>query len=190
MIKVAGAITITPKGTELKVRSNKTIVGVGTSGEIVGGGFFLGTGVQNVIIRNLTIRDTQMIDDDPDDKTYDYDGIQMDTADHIWIERLHGNSLRKRPDYPASNGGSEFRDEWQKVRTRERAFIHALTPAQVAKDLSYTNLKGEAYTWPLPDVLFHIANHGTYHRGQIAQLLRDLGKDAPATDYTVFLTVQ
>ena len=109
-------------------------------------------------------------------------------ADHIWIERLHGNSLKKRPDYAASNGGKEFRDEWQKVRARERAYIDALTPAQLAKDLSYTNLKGEAFTWPLSDVLFHIANHGTYHRGQITQLLRDLGKDAPATDYTVFLT--
>ena len=47
VIKVKGAITITPKGTELKVQSNKTIVGVGTSGHIVGGGFFLGTGVRN-----------------------------------------------------------------------------------------------------------------------------------------------
>ena len=50
------------------------------------GGFFLGAGTRNVIIRNLTIRDTLMADDDPDDKTYDYDGIQMDTADHIWID--------------------------------------------------------------------------------------------------------
>ena len=27
-----------------------------------------------------------MADDDPDDKVYDYDGIQMDTADHVWID--------------------------------------------------------------------------------------------------------
>ncbi len=89
VIKVAGAITVTPKGTELKVKSNKTIVGVGTSGHIVGGGFFLGAGVRNVIIRNLTIRDTQMPEDDPDDKDFDYDAIQMDTADHIWIDHNH-----------------------------------------------------------------------------------------------------
>jgi pectate lyase len=86
VIRVADAIAISPKGTELKVASDKTIVGVGTSGEIVGGGFFLGAGVHNVIIRNLTIRDTLMPEDDPDDKEYDYDAIQMDTADHIWID--------------------------------------------------------------------------------------------------------
>ncbi|RSM58228.1 hypothetical protein DMB66_30495 [Actinoplanes sp. ATCC 53533] len=94
-IKVQGAITITPKGTELKVQSNKTIIGIGTTGHIVGGGFFLGTGIKNVIIRNLTIRDTQMTDDDPDDKTYDYDAIQMDTADHIWIDH---NTLTRMND--------------------------------------------------------------------------------------------
>ncbi|MFI1989858.1 RICIN domain-containing protein [Actinoplanes sp. NPDC020271] len=86
VIKVAAAITVTPKGTELKVQSNKTIVGVGTSGQILQGGFFLGSGVKNVIIRNLTIKDAAMPEDDPDDKVYDYDGIQMDTADHIWID--------------------------------------------------------------------------------------------------------
>ncbi|WP_091040717.1 pectate lyase family protein [Glycomyces harbinensis] len=86
VIRVADAIEISPKGTELKVASDKTIIGVGTSGEIVGGGFFLGAGVHNVIIRNLTIRDTLMPEDDPDDKDFDYDAIQMDTADHIWID--------------------------------------------------------------------------------------------------------
>ncbi|GAA2859721.1 hypothetical protein Acy02nite_23870 [Actinoplanes cyaneus] len=86
VIKVAAAITVTPKGTELKVQSNKTIVGAGTSGQILQGGFFLGAGVKNVIIRNLTIKDAAMPEDDPDDKVYDYDGIQMDTADHIWID--------------------------------------------------------------------------------------------------------
>ncbi|WP_250035669.1 RICIN domain-containing protein [Paractinoplanes maris] len=103
VIRVNGAITVTPKGTELKVTSNKTIVGAGTGGHLVGGGFFLGPGVRNVIIRNLTIRDTAMPDDDPDDKVYDYDGIQMDTADHIWIDhntitRMNDGSIDSRKD--------------------------------------------------------------------------------------------
>jgi pectate lyase len=103
VIKVADTIEISPKGTELRVESNKTIVGVGTDGEIVGGGFFLATGVHNVIIRNLTIRDTLMPEDDPDDKEYDYDAIQLDTADHIWIDhnkltRMNDGLLDSRKD--------------------------------------------------------------------------------------------
>ena len=86
IIKVQGTLTSPTMGAELKVTSNKTIVGVGTTGRLSKGGFFLGAGVKNVIIRNLTIGDTAMADDDPDDKTYDYDGIQMDTASNVWID--------------------------------------------------------------------------------------------------------
>ncbi|MFJ4621544.1 RICIN domain-containing protein [Streptomyces sp. NPDC088812] len=103
VIKVAGSITVPSYGYEIPVQSDKTIVGVGTTGEIVNGGLNLGTGVHNVIIRNLTIRDTRMADDDPDDKVYDYDGIQMDTADHIWIdhnriERMNDGLIDSRKD--------------------------------------------------------------------------------------------
>jgi pectate lyase len=88
VIRVQGPITFEPKGTEIRVASNKTILGVGTSGEIVQGGFFLATGVHNVIFRNLTIRDS-FVDGDYDGKTQDYDGIQMDTAHHVWIDHCH-----------------------------------------------------------------------------------------------------
>ncbi|MEU4690925.1 hypothetical protein [Actinoplanes sp. NPDC023714] len=86
IIRVSGTITVTPYGHEIPVKSNKTIVGLGTTGRIKNGGFFLGTGVKNVIIRNLTIGDTAMASDDPDDKDFDYDGIQMDTASNVWID--------------------------------------------------------------------------------------------------------
>ncbi|RKN38328.1 RICIN domain-containing protein [Streptomyces hoynatensis] len=103
VIRVAAAITVTPYGHEIPVTSNKTLIGVGTSGQLVNGGLGLGAGVHNVIIRNLTIRDTQMADDDPDDKVYDFDGIQMDTADHIWIdhnriERMNDGLIDSRKD--------------------------------------------------------------------------------------------
>jgi pectate lyase len=88
IIRVQGAIKLSPKGTEIRVKSDKTIIGVGTTGEIVEGGFMLEEGVHNVIIRNLTIRDG-FVEGDWEGKTQDYDGIQMDTAHHIWIDHNH-----------------------------------------------------------------------------------------------------
>lgn len=93
VIVVAGTITMNPVGKEIKVRSNKTIVGSGTSGQIVGGGFFLGQGVHNVIIRNLTIRDTYQ--GTWNDKDHDFDAVQMDGAHHVWIDH---NDLRHMAD--------------------------------------------------------------------------------------------
>ena len=93
VIVVAATINMDPVGKEIKVQSNKTIVGSGTSGHIVGGGFFLGTGVHNVIIRNLTIRDAYQ--GVWNDKEHDFDGIQMDGAHHVWIDH---NDLRHMAD--------------------------------------------------------------------------------------------
>jgi pectinesterase len=85
IIRVRGSIAIEPYGKEIRVASDKTIVGVGSGGEIVHGGFFLSPGTHNVIIRNLTIRDTYVAGD-WDGKSADFDGIQMDTAHHVWID--------------------------------------------------------------------------------------------------------
>ena len=55
--RVEGTLTFSPF-EEIKVQSDKTIIGIGTTAEIVMGGFFVGSGIHNVIIRNLTIRDS------------------------------------------------------------------------------------------------------------------------------------
>lgn len=80
VIQVSGTITITPTGTEIKVMSNKTIIGEGNNATISGGGFFVGAGIHNVIFRNLHIQDTQ------DGAEQDWDGIQLDSAHHVWID--------------------------------------------------------------------------------------------------------
>ncbi len=57
------------------------------------GGFFLGSGVHNAIIRNLTIRDSYQ--GTWNDKDHDFDAIQMDGAHHVWIGH---NDLRHMAD--------------------------------------------------------------------------------------------
>ncbi|MFE7031029.1 polysaccharide lyase family 1 protein [Streptomyces sp. NPDC057621] len=85
VIRVAGTITAEPFGANIAVASDKTIIGVGTTGELVQGELHLAPGTHNVIIRNLTIRDSY-VEGDWDCKDTDFDGIQMDTAHHVWID--------------------------------------------------------------------------------------------------------
>ncbi len=110
--------------------------------------------------------------------------------ERLWCDRLNGQSPKALPEYPTDYGGHEFRDAWQQIRSDQRHVIDALTPRQLASDLTYVNIKGETWTYPLADVLFQCVNHGTYHRGQITQLLRDLGRNAPPTDFTIFLQAE
>ncbi|MFD5265182.1 pectinesterase family protein [Streptomyces sp. NPDC058335] len=119
VIVVAATIDMNPVGKEIKVASDKTIVGSGTSGQIVGGGFFLGTGVHNVIIRNLTIRDAyQGI---WNDKDHDFDAIQMDGAHHVWIDH---NDLRHMADglIDVRKDSTNITVSWNKLSDNNKTF--------------------------------------------------------------------
>ncbi len=52
--------------------------------------------------------------------------------------------------------------------------------------ISYQNTKGTAFETPLKDIVVHVANHGTHHRGQIATLLRAENIAPPASDFIFF----
>ncbi|MFJ4692731.1 pectinesterase family protein [Streptomyces sp. NPDC088766] len=119
VIVVAATITMNPVGKEIKVASDKTIVGSGTSGHIVGGGFFLGQGVHNVIIRNLTIRDAYQ--GVWNDKDHDFDGIQMDGAHHVWIDH---NDIRHMADglIDSRKDTTYLTVSWNKLSQDNKAF--------------------------------------------------------------------
>ncbi|MER5940720.1 pectin esterase [Streptomyces sp. NPDC001928] len=85
IIRVSGSIDVEPFGSDIVVTSDKTLIGVGDTGEIVHGELHLNPGTSNVVIRNLTIRDSY-VEGDWDGKTTDFDAIQMDTVDHVWID--------------------------------------------------------------------------------------------------------
>ncbi|MGW0184536.1 pectinesterase family protein [Streptomyces sp. NPDC003362] len=119
VIVVAGTIDMSPVGKEIKVQSDKTIIGSGTSGHIVGGGFFLGTGVHNVIIRNLTIRDSYQ--GVWNDKDHDFDAIQMDGAHHVWIDH---NDLRHMADglIDVRKDSTNVTVSWNKLSDNNKTF--------------------------------------------------------------------
>ncbi|MEU9170942.1 pectinesterase family protein [Streptomyces sp. NPDC048420] len=119
VIVVAATINMNPVGKEIKVQSDKTIVGSGTSGHIVGGGFFLGAGVHNVIIRNLTIRDAYQ--GVWNDKDHDFDAIQMDGAHHVWIDH---NDLRHMADglIDVRKDSTYVTVSWNKLSQDNKAF--------------------------------------------------------------------
>ncbi|KUL29700.1 RICIN domain-containing protein [Actinoplanes awajinensis] len=200
VIRVAAAITISPKGTEIPISSNKTVVGVGTSGQIVGGGFFLGTGVTNVIIRNLTIRDTQMTDDDPDDKVYDYDGIQMDTADHIWID--HNTIARMNDGLIDSRKDTTYLTvSWNVLAENNKAFGIGWTDNVTARmtihhnwihDTNQRNPSTDnvAYAHLYNNYLQKVASYGNYARGATKMVLENSYFDTVKDPYYPDATAQ
>lgn len=81
------------------------------------------------------------------------------------------------PDVPALEAS------WTSLEQEHQAFAAGLT--QQLLDASRT-VGGKEYT--LGELIQHLLNHSTYHRGQVVLLLRQLGVTPPATDYRLFLT--
>ncbi|TNF76236.1 MAG: damage-inducible protein DinB, partial [Bacteroidetes bacterium] len=50
----------------------------------------------------------------------------------------------------------------------------------------YENTEGRSFSNTLQDILFHIVNHSTHHRGQITMDFRKNGMDPPLLDYILY----
>jgi len=70
--------------------------------------------------------------------------------------------------------------------TNYEASLQILNTFDVLQNIPYTNMQGRHLNSPVRDILFHIINHSTYHRGQIAALFRENGIEPLSTDYIIF----
>lgn len=108
-------------------------------------------------------------------------------ADWIWLERFEGRPRAVFPPKGAYPTVASIREAWDALQGRREAFLASLTAARLAEPLRYTNMKGEAMAYPLGDLLFHLSNHATYHRGQVMQSVRQLGGRVQSSDYLYWL---
>jgi len=64
--------------------------------------------------------------------------------------------------------------------------LQILEQVNLDKKIRYTNSKGDVYVNNVRDILFHIVNHSTYHRGQIATECKRIGIAPLLTDYIFY----
>ncbi len=107
-------------------------------------------------------------------------------AQWIWLERWH---VRTPVAFPSA---ADFPD----LDTVRRRFIEidrnlvdfaaSLNADDLHRVIQFKTMAGVANAQPLWQLLQHVANHSTYHRGQITTLLRQLGAKATSTDLMIF----
>ncbi len=113
--------------------------------------------------------------------------VHLYGADWVWLERWHGRSPRALPTTQEASAFPALAQTWRQVQEKQQEFVETLTAERMTQPLAYVNFKGDTFTYPLGEILVHVANHGTYHRGQVATLLRQLGKTPASTDYLRYL---
>lgn len=104
------------------------------------------------------------------------------SAEWIWLERFKGvnpTRLLDEGDYPDVVA---LRDRWAVIEEHRRSWLESLRPDALAETLDYRDTKGNAHAQPLWQLVQHVVNHGSYHRGQVVLLLRQLGAKPVSTD--------
>ena len=103
-------------------------------------------------------------------------------AEWIWTERFFGRSHSSIPKHDHLHTLATVREHWSEQEKSLLEFVRGVTQADLEKEFEYKTINFGVYKNPLYQSLQHLANHGTYHRGQIATMLRQHGAKPIATD--------
>ena len=99
-------------------------------------------------------------------------------ADWIWCARWEGESPDALPDPGTFPDLASIRTAWTAHERRVRAVLDALGEEGIHRAIEYRTTDGKPQAQVFWQMLQHLVNHGSYHRGQITTMLRQL-KAAP-----------
>jgi len=108
-------------------------------------------------------------------------------AEWIWLERWQGRSPRALPAIAEVPDLDTLQEKWRRVGREQTSYVERVTAARLVEIVTYVNVAGKTWSYPLHELLVHGVNHSTYHRGQVVTMVRQLGKSVEATDYLLFL---
>jgi uncharacterized damage-inducible protein DinB len=129
-------------------------------------------------------------------------------AEWIWLKRWTGASPRATVSDTTtasamhsalSNGGvaldtiatlSGLREFADSIEQQRQHYLGTLNEGSLPAKLNYTDMGGKEFSMPLVQLLQHVVNHGTYHRGQVTTLLRQVGAETVSLDMLFFYREQ
>jgi uncharacterized damage-inducible protein DinB len=109
--------------------------------------------------------------------------VHVFSADRAWLGRLEGQS-------PSRANASDYADlaslleVWEPILTRWPVVIASLGDPE--RLIEYKSFAGDPFKSTLGQIVRHVVNHGTYHRGQVTTMLRQLGAQAVSSDLIGF----
>ena len=106
-------------------------------------------------------------------------------ADRIWLARVTGATpgpFLTEADYNLK----VLENDWPALMAKWQQWAAGLTDASAGQVIAYKDTQGNAYERPLWQLILHVVNHGTHHRGQVSGFLRTMGHTPPPLDLTAY----
>ncbi len=113
--------------------------------------------------------------------------LHMWDAESIWWQRV---KLAETINIPSENFTDNFTALQLKLIEQQKQWAEWITNSvehQLLHVFAYQNSKREQFKQPVYQMLLHLFNHGTYHRGQLITLMRHAGvSKIPGTDFIAY----
>ncbi|MCC6762087.1 MAG: DUF664 domain-containing protein [Chitinophagaceae bacterium] len=114
--------------------------------------------------------------------------LHMWDAESGWWQRMR---LHEHLVIPSASFDPSLKDAcnglMQQSLQWEPFIQQSLNEDAINSSLMYKNSRGEEFAQPVREVLLHVFNHSTFHRGQLVTMMRQLGEtNIPATDFIAF----
>jgi uncharacterized damage-inducible protein DinB len=110
--------------------------------------------------------------------------LHMWDAESIWWQRM---KLQERVVIPSENFAGDMQELSSQLLRQNRQWNEWVVSAHehmLDHVFQYQNSKREQFKQPIYEMLLHVFNHGTYHRGQLITMMRQLGVEKlPQTDF-------
>lgn len=109
-------------------------------------------------------------------------------AEWIWLRRWKGESPDAVPAWTEAGPSLDtIVDHLRAIEAERRELLDSLRDEDLRRDIAYRSIKGDPFTTRLDHQLAHVANHSTYHRGQITTMMRQVGVTPPSTDMILYI---
>jgi uncharacterized damage-inducible protein DinB len=107
--------------------------------------------------------------------------VHLYGADRVWCDRWEREPPRGMPDPVGFPDVPSIRRAWEEQERKVRAVLERLGEQGVGEPIEYKMLTGQVQAQPFWQMLQHLVNHGSYHRGQVTTMLRQLEQPPPAS---------
>ena len=112
--------------------------------------------------------------------------VHVLSAEWVWLRRWLGESPAGFPDASALETVEALRARWSGVVAERREFLDTLNAESLGRIIDYRTTKGDPFRAPLIELLLHVVNHTTHHRGQVVTMLRQVGAAGVNTDLVTY----
>lgn len=107
-------------------------------------------------------------------------------AERLWLGRLvHAES--DAPDVWPTLTVGQLDAQLRELHHAWRGYGQSLSAERLDDAVHFANPRGDELSASSADVLSHVLNHSTYHRGQVARILRQAGRHVTPTDLMGFV---